>query len=173
MSTEGDSGVLEMGGMVIEPGQRIGPYVYERIVGKGGMAVVVLGRSPDGRAVALKILKASRFKTGLPRFRREFRALSRIHHPNVIRVEAYGDIFNHPYIAMEYVEGRDLHQTIRSFSGFDTLEERWQECERLLIDICKALAHVHQRGLVHRDLKPSNILLNEEGRAKLTDFGIV
>lgn len=159
--------------MVIEPGQRIGPYVYERIVGKGGMAVVVLGRSPDGRAVALKILKASRFKTGLPRFRREFRALSRIHHPNVIRVEAYGDIFNHPYIAMEYVEGRDLHQTIRSFSGFDTLEERWQECERLLIDICKALAHVHQRGLVHRDLKPSNILLNEEGRAKLTDFGIV
>ena len=138
-----------------------------------GMANVVLGRGPDGREVALKILKASRFKTGLTRFRREFRALSRIHHPNVIRVEAYGDIFNHPYIAMEYVEGRDLHQTIRAFSAFKSQERRWQECERILVDICKALAHVHQRGLVHRDLKPSNILLSEEGRAKLTDFGIV
>jgi len=167
------TGILEMGGLVIEPGHRIGPYVYERIVGKGGMAVVVLGRSPDGREVALKILKASRFKTGLTRFRREFRALSRIHHPNVIRVEAYGDIFNHPYIAMEYVEGRDLHQTIRSFSALPTLEERWAKCEGILVDVCKALAHVHQRGLVHRDLKPSNILLSEEGRAKLTDFGIV
>jgi len=162
-----------MGGMTIEPGHRIGPYVYERIIGKGGMANVVLGRSPDGRAVALKILKASRFKTGLTRFRREFRALSRIHHPNVIRVEAYGDIFNHPYIAMEYVEGRDLHQTIRHFAGLKSLDDRWKECERILVDVCKALAHVHQRGLVHRDLKPSNILLSEDGRAKLTDFGIV
>ena len=173
MSIETSGGVLEMGGVVIEPGQRIGPYVYERVIGKGGMANVVLGRGPDGREVALKILKASRFKTGLTRFRREFRALSRIHHPNVIRVEAYGDIFNHPYIAMEYVEGRDLHQTIRAFSAFKSQERRWQECERILVDICKALAHVHQRGLVHRDLKPSNILLSEEGRAKLTDFGIV
>jgi tetratricopeptide (TPR) repeat protein len=170
---EAERGVLEMGGLIIEPGQRIGPYVYERIIGKGGMANVVLCRSPDGRSVALKILKASRFKTGLTRFRREFRALSRIHHPNVIRVEAYGDIFNHPYIAMEYVEGRDLHQTIRAFAGLKSLDERWVECERILVDVCKALAHVHQRGLVHRDLKPSNILLSEDGRAKLTDFGIV
>ena len=121
MATGSDGGVLEMGGVVIEPGQRIGPYVYERVIGKGGMAHVVLGRGPDGREVALKILKASRFKTGLTRFRREFRALSRIHHPNVIRVEAYGDIFNHPYIAMEYVEGRDLHQTISASLRFSSV----------------------------------------------------
>ena len=164
---------LEMAGLHIKPGDRIGAYVYERPIGEGGMAHVVLARDPNHREVALKILKASRFKTGLPRFRREFRALSRIHHPNVIRVESYGDLYSHPFIAMEYVEGLDLHQTIRNFVEMENFDERWRRCEELLIDICRALDHVHQRGLVHRDLKPSNILINPEGRAKLTDFGIV
>ena len=164
---------LEMAGLTIQAGDRIGSYVYVHPIGEGGMAHVVLARDPNGREVALKILKASRFKTGLPRFRREFRALSRIQHPNVIRVEAYGDVYNHPFIAMEYVDGPDLHQTIRSFVNLPSKEDRWRRCEELLVDICRALAHVHQRGLVHRDLKPSNILISPEGRAKLTDFGIV
>ncbi len=84
--------VLEMAGLDIAPGDRIGSYVYVRPVGKGGMATVVLARDPNDQEVALKILKASRFGTGMVRFRREFRALSRIRHPNVIRVDAYGDI---------------------------------------------------------------------------------
>ena len=164
-----------MGGTEVEVGGRVGPYVYKGRIGKGGMANVVRAEDPDGREVALKILKPNRFKTGLARFRREFRAMARIHHPNVIGVEAYGDIYGHPYIAMELVEGQDLHQVIRSFkelgSGPDS--ERWRRCEAVLVDICRALAHVHARGLVHRDLKPSNILLGPQGRAKLTDFGIV
>ncbi|MEE2750860.1 MAG: protein kinase [Myxococcota bacterium] len=164
---------LQMAGITIQPGDRIGSYVYVRQIGEGGMAHVILARDPNGREIALKILKASRFKTGLPRFRREFRALSRIQHPNVIRVEAYGDVYNHPFIAMEYVDGPDLHQTIRGFAKLTSMEERWRRCEDLLVDLCRALAHVHQRGLVHRDLKPSNILISPEGRAKLTDFGIV
>ena len=170
-----DSPVLEMGGKEIEPGGRVGPYVYKSLVGRGGMAHVVRAEDPDGREVALKILRPTRFKTGLPRFRREFRAMARIHHPNVIRVEAYGDIYGHPYIAMEYVEGDDLHTVIRSFKHLSTgpESERWRRCEHILVDVCRALAHIHARGLVHRDLKPSNILLNPEGRAKLTDFGIV
>lgn len=163
---------LEMGGVVIHPGSRIGNYVFVREIGSGGMARVLLAKDPAGQLVALKVLRKSRFKTGLARFRREFRALSRISHPNVIRVEAYGDLFGHPYIAMEYVDGPDLHTLIRSFRGWDN-KKRWRRCEEILVDLCRALAAIHRRGLVHRDLKPSNVLITKDGVCKLTDFGIV
>ena len=169
---ENQGDVLTIGGLQVGPGARIGPYVYERIVGRGGMAWVLLARDPERQPVALKVLRASRLNTGQTRFRREFRALVRINHPNVIRVESFGDIYGHPYIAMEYVEGNDLHQLVRSFKGMPA-QLRWKRCVRILVDLCRALAHIHRRGLVHRDLKPSNILLDPQGRAKLTDFGIV
>lgn len=161
-----------MGGVTLKTGDHIGPYRYERPIGKGGMANVLLARDPGGDAVALKVLKASRFKTGLTRFRREFRALARLRHPNVIAVEAYGDIHGHPYIAMEYVEGTDLHKTIRGFREVSP-ERRWKRVEEVLIDLARALEYIHRRGLVHRDLKPSNILIDSEGSCRLTDFGIV
>ena len=178
MSSSGDSGAdalpeeLVMGGVTLNPGDTIGPYRYERPLGRGGMSHVILGRDPAGEAVALKILKANRFRTGLARFRREFRALARLKHPNIIRVESYGDIHGHPYIAMECVEGTDLYQEIRGLPRTD-LSRRWARVEEVLIDLCRALAYIHQRGLIHRDLKPSNVLINEEGVCKLTDFGIV
>lgn len=167
--------MLEIGDTRIAPGGRLGAYVYVKKIGTGGMADVVLARDPNEDPVALKILKGSRLNTGsaLQRFRREFRALSRIRHPNVIRVDAYGDLHGQPYICMEYVDGKDLHQTIRGFRYLDNADDRWARCEEILVDLCRALAHVHQKGLVHRDLKPSNILIDQEGRAKLTDFGIV
>ncbi|MFT4978199.1 MAG: hypothetical protein ACI8S6_004107, partial [Myxococcota bacterium] len=161
-----------MGGVTIEPGHFIGPYRYERQIGKGGMANVVLARDPGGDPVALKILKASRFKTGLSRFRREFRALIKVRHPNVIAVESYGDIYGHPYIAMEYVEGPDLHKTIRGFRELQPAE-RWRRVEQILADMSAGLKHIHARGLVHRDLKPSNVLIDANGRCRITDFGIV
>ena len=161
-----------MGGVTLCPGDTIGPYRYQRPLGRGGMSHVILGRDPAGVAVALKILKANRFRTGLARFRREFRALARLKHPNVIRVESYGDIHGHPYIAMECVEGSDLYQEIRGLPRTD-LSKRWARVEEVLIDLCRALAYIHQRGLIHRDLKPSNVLINEDGVCKLTDFGIV
>lgn len=163
---------LEMGGVPLHPGSRVGNYVFLREVGSGGMARVLLAKDPAGELVALKVLRKSRFKTGLARFRREFRALSRIHHPNVIHVEAYGDLHGHPYIAMEFVDGPDLHTTIRAFRGWEP-DRRWVRVEAILVDLCRALAAVHKRGLVHRDLKPSNVLINREGVCKLTDFGIV
>ncbi len=167
-----DDEPIEMGGVVLHPGSRIGNYVFLREIGSGGMARVLLAKDPAGELVALKVLRKSRFKTGLVRFRREFRALSRLNHPNVIRVEAYGDLFGHPYIAMEYVDGPDLHSLIRSFRGWDP-DKRWRRCEQILVDLCRALSSIHRRGLVHRDLKPSNVLITREGMCKLTDFGIV
>ena len=77
-------------------------------------------------------------------------------------VEAYGDLFGHPFIAMEYVDGPDLHQLIRSFRSMDPMI-RWQRTEEILIDLCRALSAVHAKGLVHRDLKPSNVLVVADG----------
>jgi tetratricopeptide (TPR) repeat protein len=172
VSKEADDEPLEMGGLILKPGARIGGYVFMREIGSGGMARVLLAKDPAGTLVALKVLRKSRFKTGLTRFRREFRALARIHHPNVIHVETYGDLHGHPFIAMEYVDGPDLHSLIRSFRTWDA-EKRWRRVEEILIDLCRALSAIHRRGLVHRDLKPSNVLINREGVCKLTDFGIV
>ena len=178
MSDAGESGAdalpeeIVMGGVTLRPGDTIGPYRYQRPLGRGGMSHVILGRDPAGTAVALKILKANRFRTGLARFRREFRALARLKHPNVIRVESYGDIHGHPYIAMECIEGTDLYQEIRGLPRTD-LSKRWARVEEVLIDLCRALAYIHQRGLIHRDLKPSNVLITSDGVCKLTDFGIV
>lgn len=163
---------LEVGGLVIQPGDRIGQYVYRRVIGRGGMAQVVLASDPDGQPVALKILRTGRVGTGLQRFRREFRALARLRHPNVIRVDAYGDIHGHPFIAMEYVDGKDLHALIHHLQSLPE-ETRWARCEQVLTDICRSLTYIHSRGLVHRDLKPSNVLVDSSGRCKLTDFGIV
>ena len=170
--TEGLPTELVMGGITLSPGDTIGPYQYKRPLGRGGMSHVILARDPGGTEVALKILKANRFRTGLARFRREFRALARLKHPNVIRVESYGDIHGHPYIAMECVEGQDLYQEIRGLPR-DDLPRRWARVEEVLIDLCRALSYIHQRGLIHRDLKPSNVLISAEGVCKLTDFGIV
>jgi tetratricopeptide (TPR) repeat protein len=172
MSRRKNDEPLEMGGLVLKAGTIIDGFVFMREIGSGGMARVLLAKAPSGDLVALKVLRPSRFRTGLVRFRREFRALSRITHPNVIRVLCYGDVHGHPYIAMEHVDGPDLHSLIRSFRAWDA-QKRWNRTEEILVDLCRALAAIHPRGLVHRDLKPSNILVSRDGLCKLTDFGIV
>ncbi|NCG20392.1 MAG: protein kinase [Rhodobacterales bacterium] len=165
-------GPLEIGGLILKAGAIIDGFVFMREVGSGGMARVLLAKAPDGELCALKVLRRNRFRTGLVRFRREFRSLSRINHPNVIRVHCYGDVHGHPYIAMEFVEGPDLHSLIRSFRSYEP-QKRWARTEELLVDLCRALSAIHRRGLVHRDLKPSNVLVTKDGHCKLTDFGIV
>ncbi|RME22214.1 MAG: serine/threonine protein kinase, partial [Deltaproteobacteria bacterium] len=163
---------IEMGGIVLRPGDVIDGYRYECPAGKGGMAWVLKARDPSGNPVALKVLKANRMRTGLARFRREFRALSRLDHENIIRVESWGDIHGHPYLAMEFVDGTDLHTAIREMNRRPGAE-RWPWVEDVLVQLCRALGHLSRRGLVHRDLKPSNVLITRDGVCKLTDFGIV
>lgn len=172
LTRKNPEGPIEMGGVVLQPHARIGSYIFLREIGSGGMARVLLARNPAGELVALKVLRENRFKTGMARFRREFHALSRINHPNVVRVESYGDLFGHPYFAMEYVDGPDLHALIRSFRTWDP-EKRWKRVEEVLIDLARALSAIHRWGFVHRDLKPSNVLIDRNSTCKLSDFGIV
>lgn len=163
---------LIIGGLEIQPGFYIDNYRYHSKIGFGGMAEVLLGYDPSNTPFAIKVLKANRFKAGRRRFSREFRTLSKMNHPNVIQVDSYGDIYGHPYIAMEYIKGTDLHKEIRQFRDWP-VAERWIRVREILVDLSKGLSHIHSHGVVHRDLKPSNILIDENGRCIITDFGIV
>ena len=163
---------LEIGGMEITEGFYIDGYRYQKPIGRGGMAEVLLAYDPSNKPFAIKVLKSNRFSVGKKRFSREFRTLAKMKHENVIRVDSYGDVHGHPYIAMEYVEGTDLHNVIRGLRDVP-LSERWTSVRRILIDLSKGLEHIHSHGVVHRDLKPSNVLVDKHGRCIITDFGIV
>ncbi len=145
-------------------------YDIEELVGHGGMSSVY--RAHDRlleRHVALKILH-DQYSTDdefVERFKREARSVAQLSHPNIVTVIDRGEDAGHQYIVFEYVDGENLKELlVRSgrLSVRDTLE--------LGLQIARALAFAHGQGLVHRDVKPQNVLLNGDGRAKVTDFGI-
>jgi serine/threonine-protein kinase len=153
----------------------IGQFRIVQRIGKGGMGAVYKAEQPAmGRFVAVKILHrqlASRPDL-VTRFRREARAMSRLTHPNTVRVFLYGQLDNQAlYIVMEYLKGLNLHQ-ITKRQGAMPLDR----AARVLIQVCGALEEAHSVGIVHRDLKPENILLTEQGGmkdfAKVLDFGL-
>jgi serine/threonine protein kinase len=121
-----------------------------------------------GRTVALKILRAHAEidPAADQRFHREARNTSKLDHPNIATVFEYGKDQGTSYIAMEYLEGQPLDRILKEgLLGFE-------ECLRIGLELCGALAHVHQNGLIHRDLKPGNIMVLHDGSVKLLDFGI-
>lgn len=150
----------------------IGRYKLIRRVGAGGMGVVY--EAIDSRSdeqVALKILlpHAAEEEEGISRFKREFRALARLRHPNIVRVFDAGIEDDTPFIAMEFVTGRDVRSHLSSFPAGAV---RDREAVHIFRQIFGALAHIHARKIVHRDLKPENILVTPDGRVKLMDFGV-
>ncbi|MEM7586405.1 MAG: tetratricopeptide repeat protein [Acidobacteriota bacterium] len=152
----------------LRPGQQVGPYRVERLLGKGGMGVVALAHHAElDRNVALKVLRAHLIsEEALQRFHRERRVLARINHPNVAKIYDVGSEDGLHYFAMEYIEGEridaycDRHRL--------TVDQRL----RLVLLVCDALAEAHRNLVVHRDLKPSNLLVTADGTPKLLDFGI-
>ena len=149
---------------------KVGDYRLIEKLGAGGMgAVYKAQRESDGYIVALKILPRSKAQDQefLTRFEQEARAAFELSHPNIVRALDMGAADGYHYIAMEYVEGRDL---------FAVLEERGKlphaEAIGIVIQIAEALEHAHGERLVHRDVKPDNILIDKEGLAKLTDLGL-
>jgi TolB-like protein len=146
-----------------------GRYRVDGLLGRGGMGAVY--RALDvlvGDRVALKILDAGVDAAHLELFRSEVRLARRISHPNIARTHDMGEHRGAPYLTMELVEGRTLQQLLREQPG--GLPPR--EAAQILVGVCEGLAAAHAAGVVHRDLKPANIMIEDEGRVVLTDFGI-
>jgi serine/threonine-protein kinase len=147
-----------------------GRYRLEAKLGSGGMSTVYLARDETlDRPVAVKVMhrEMSEQPDQLQRFRQEARAVAKLTHPNVVSVIDAGEDGGHPYIVFEYVKGETLKQRISRVGALDT-----QEAIAYAIEVARGLSVAHARNMVHRDIKPQNVLIDEEGRAKLTDFGI-
>jgi serine/threonine protein kinase len=146
-----------------------GRYELEKLVGSGGMSNVF--RAHDRlleRTVALKILheQYTRDDDYVERFRREARAVAQLTHPNIVTVIDRGEQDGRQFIVFEFVEGENLKEVIAHG------QVPVREAVGLALQVARALSFAHRRGLVHRDVKPQNVLLNEDGQAKVTDFGI-
>ncbi len=147
-----------------------GRYRLDSKLGSGGMSTVYLAHDKTlERLVAVKVLHAaiSDQPDQIERFRREARAVAQLSHPNIVAVIDAGEDGGHPYIVFEYVEGETLKQRIDRLGRLPV-----DEAAAYAIEIGRGLAAAHARRLVHRDVKPQNVLIDLEGRAKVTDFGI-
>ena len=145
-------------------------YELQELVGTGGMSNVY--RAHDRlleRTVALKLLhdRYSNDDEYVERFRREARSAARLSHPNIVTVIDRGDQDGRQFIVFEHVAGKNLKQVVRESGPLPI-----RQAVELALEIGRALSFAHEHGLVHRDVKPQNVLLNGDGRAKVTDFGI-
>jgi eukaryotic-like serine/threonine-protein kinase len=143
-----------------------GRYNVLHDLGQGATSKVSLARDQHtGELVAIKRLFEAVAEHNTPRMRREFRALEKFSHPNIVRVIEFAEQANPPYLILEYIQGRDLqHWLVKN--------PPLEQVVSVFAGIADALEHVHQIGLVHRDLKPENIRVDFHGRPKLLDFGL-
>ncbi len=148
---------------------RIGPYTIISELGRGGMGVVYLAQHIQlGRIVALKTIRCGGTASSAleMRFLREAQTVAQLRHPHIVTVHDAGQADGHAYFAMDFVEGGDLAQRLRTQRQFEP-----RTAARLLQQVAAAIAYSHGEGVLHRDLKPSNILLG--GDAPLVaDFGL-
>ncbi|NPC56505.1 serine/threonine-protein kinase [Caenimonas soli] len=152
----------------------IGPYQVRGVIGSGAMGVVYLAYDPAiDRPVAIKtihrrLLESSEDEPNLAaRFRVEAKAAGRLTHRNIVPVYQFGEEKDCAYIVMEYVAGRNLRDYIQAPRK---LEVPHVLC--LMLQLLDGLHYAHERGIVHRDIKPANLLIADDGRLKITDFGI-
>jgi serine/threonine protein kinase len=150
------------------------PYRIVEKIGEGGMGVVY--RAEDTRLqrdVAIKVMRIEqerelsedKVQEIRDRFKKEAHAAARLSHPNIVAIYQVGQNEKQQYIVMEYLQGRNLLEVLDEETPLDDMVNA-------MIQVCDALDYAHRQGVVHRDIKPDNIVLNEEGRVKITDFGI-
>lgn len=155
----------------LTPGQRLGPYEIERLLGRGGMGSVFKARRADGQfdqQVAIKVLRRDAAGGESRRhFLSERQILARLSHPNIARVFDGGLAGGgRPYLVMEYVDGTAIDRYC------DERRLGIRERLRLFDEVCEAVDYAHRNLVIHRDLKPGNILVSADGRPKLLDFGV-
>src|SRR5216684_7521900 len=163
-------------------GKKLGNWVIDKELGRGGMGRVYLAHeevsSPSSPAppagdqphqAAVKILAPDLAQEAgfLNRFQREIEALSLLNHPNIVRLYDSGVVDGNYYYAMEYVPGRNFDELLKEKGRLP-----WKEVMDLALQVCPALKHAHDHGIIHRDIKPPNLLRADTGVIKLTDFGI-
>jgi len=139
-------------------------------VGGGGMALVYKARDLLlNRHVAVKVLRQqfTHDDDFVKRFRREAQAAASLSHPNIVSIYDVGQVDDTHYIVMEFVDGANLNEIIRERAPLQA-----DEAVRIASQICDALEHAHHNQIIHRDIKPHNILIGNNGRVKVTDFGI-
>src|SRR6267378_3962038 len=153
--------------------QTLGRYQLERVLGKGAMGIVYEALDPKlHRKVAIKTILINQLdeetaKDFSMRFVREAHAVARLNHPNIVQVYDFGEEGDMAYLVMEFIRGDELKSTLSTGRQFDR-----KECVRIMCELLDALEFAHEAGVVHRDIKPANVMLDSQGRAKLTDFGV-
>jgi len=151
----------------------IGKFEVHGILGRGGMGTVYSAFDPTiQRPVAIKALikralDPEQAMNILDRFKREAQAAGRLMHPNIVQVYDYGESQEVAFIAMELVAGKTLHQRLLERRRYD-----FKQIGSIVEQLLSALEYAHQNGVIHQDIKPANILLTNDGRIKVTDFGI-
>jgi len=151
-------------------GQMVGPFEVLGRLGSGAMGIVYKARYSNGALVALKILPGSPGNMepdSLARFDREAKILQQLKHPRIVRLYGTGRHHGAPYYAMEYVPGESLAELLHRKGKLN-----WHEVAEVCRQLCEALQHAHDLGVIHRDLKPSNLMIAKDGSIKLADFGI-
>jgi serine/threonine protein kinase len=145
-------------------GQRIGSFVIDETLGRGGEGHVYRGHDLSGRPAAIKILHNMRVSD---RFRREMHLARQLAHPHIVTAYEVGEFRGLPFITMELLKGPDLHVLVRDSGPLD-----WKTSTQFILQAARALAHAHRRDLIHRDVKPGNLILHGERTIKLVDLGL-
>ena len=150
-------------------GKHIGPYLITGLIGRGGMGMVFKAQDTQlNRTVAIKALPADQFADSerKRRFLQEAKSASALNHPNIVTVHGITQAFGSDFLIMEYVAGKTLDELIPD-KGLPL-----KQALKYAVEIADALAAAHAAGIVHRDIKPSNIIVNDQGRVKVLDFGL-
>ncbi|QOI99599.1 MAG: serine/threonine protein kinase [Phycisphaeraceae bacterium] len=151
-------------------GQKIPGYRVLGKLGAGAMATVWKAKQLSlDRTVAIKVLprKFTSSQQFIERFYAEGRSAAQLNHPNIVQAYDVGKAGDYHYFVMEFVDGRTVHDDIVKHKRYSE-----KEAVEIAIQVCEALLHAHERGLIHRDVKPKNIMINREGIVKLADMGL-
>ncbi len=148
----------------LQNGIRIGRFVIDGPLGRGGEGNVYRAHDDNGEPAAIKILHNMRVSD---RFRREMHMVRQLAHPNIVTAYEVGEFRGLPFITMELLKGPDLHALVRESGPMN-----WLQSAQYILQAARALAHAHRRDLIHRDMKPGNLILHGEGMVKLVDLGL-